>query len=247
MMPSRSPAWTSRLTARTAVRPPKRLVTDSSVSTVPPRTPPRGDARHAFRREPHDEDQHDAVDDQVDAGEARLDAGEGRAQVRLERGDEQRAEERPQRGAHAADDAVEREADGEVDREDVRRVHEADVLRPQAAAHGGEGGADHDRLHLAAAGGDAERLGGVLVLAHAGQLVADARALEIDLKAVADQREPEDQVEPGDVAEPQRPEPGPERDRHALRARGEAAPAAGDDLENFREGDRGEREVRAPE
>src|SRR5882724_8586084 len=113
MMPSRSPAWTSRLTARTAVRPPKRLVTDSSVSTVPPRTPPRGDARHAFRREPHDEDQHDAVDDQVDAGEARLDAGEGRAQVRLERGDEQRAEERPQRGAHAADDAVEREADGE--------------------------------------------------------------------------------------------------------------------------------------
>src|SRR2546430_15363 len=136
MMPSRSPARTSRLTARTAVRPPKRLVTDSSVSTVPPRPP---------------------------------------------------------------------------------------------------------------APGDAERLRGVLVLAHAGQLVADARALEVDLQRVGEERDPEDQIEPRDVAQAQRGEAGPERDRHALGARGESAPAAGDDLEDLGEGDRGEGEVGALE
>src|SRR5439155_203499 len=136
MMPSRSPRRTSRLTPRTAVSPPKRFVTDSSVSTVSPRAP---------------------------------------------------------------------------------------------------------------AGGDAERLGGVLVLAHAGQLVADARALEIHLKGVAHEREHEDQVEPRDVAEPERREAGAEGDGHALRARGEAAPAARDDLEDLGERDGGEREVRALE
>src|SRR5438034_8673273 len=182
MMPSRSPRRTSRLTPRTAVSPPKRFVTDSSVSTVSPRAPAGGDAGHALRREPHDEDQHDAVDDEVDPREARLDERERGAQVGLERGDEERAEKGAERRAHAADDAVEREADGEVDREHVRGIDEAHILRPEAAAHRGERGAQHDRLHLAPARGDAERLGGVLVLAHAGQLVADARALEIHLK-----------------------------------------------------------------
>src|SRR5690242_18938532 len=96
MMPSRSPARTSRLTARTAVRPPNRLVTASSVSTIPPRPPARGDARQPLGREAHDQDQHGAVDDEVDAGEARRGAGERRAQVGLERGDQHRAEEGPE-------------------------------------------------------------------------------------------------------------------------------------------------------
>src|SRR5205814_3632653 len=191
MMPSRSPARTSRLTARTAVRPPKRLVTASSVSTRPPRPKPAGDAREPVWRESHDVDQHDAVDDQVDPGEARLHAGERGAQVRLERRDEEGAQERTERGSDAADDAVEREADGQIDREHVRGIHEADVLRPQAAARGRHRGAQDDRLHLATPRGDTERLGGILVLAHAGQLVADARALEIHLKAIAAHRDHE--------------------------------------------------------
>src|SRR5919108_4674530 len=115
MMPSRSPGRTSRLTARTAVRPPKRLVTASSVSTRPPQPEPAGDARDPLGRESHDEDEHDAVNDQVDPGEARRHAGERRAQVRLERGDEDGAQEWTERGAHAADDAVEREPHGEID------------------------------------------------------------------------------------------------------------------------------------
>src|SRR5213594_1402850 len=110
MMPSRSPARTSRLTARTAVRPPKRLVTASSVSTRPPRTEPARDPGEPLGRESHDEDQHDAVDDEVDPGEPRLESGERRSQICLEGRDEQRAEERSERGSHAADDAVEREA-----------------------------------------------------------------------------------------------------------------------------------------
>ena len=61
-------------------------------------------------------------------------------------------------------------AHGEVDREHVGRIDEADVLRPEGAAHGGEGGAGGDGHHLQATRGDADRLGGVLVLSHSGQL-----------------------------------------------------------------------------
>src|SRR6185503_13418747 len=82
MMPSSSPARTSRLTLRTAVRPPKRLVTDSSASTEAPGAHAGGDAGDALGREAHHEDEHRAVQDEVDAREPRLDAGKRGAQVR---------------------------------------------------------------------------------------------------------------------------------------------------------------------
>ncbi len=127
------------------------------------------------------------------------------------------------------------------------RIDEADVLCPQAAADGREGRAQHDRLHLAPPAIDAERFGGVLVLAHAGQLIADARALEIDLHEVIENRDDEGQIDPLDVAEAQRPEAWAERDRHSLGAGGEAAPAARHDLQHLGERDRRQREVRSLE
>src|SRR5574341_2641334 len=114
MMPSRSPARTSNETSRTAVSPPKRLVTRSSVSTGPPRPQAGDDAGQPLGHEAHDEDQRDAVDDQVDAGEAGLHARERGAQVRLERRDQDGTEVGAQRGAHPPDDRVQREADREV-------------------------------------------------------------------------------------------------------------------------------------
>ncbi len=49
--------------------------------------------------EAHDQDQDGPVDDQVDAGEARLHAEKRGAQIRLQRRDEDRAEEGAERGA----------------------------------------------------------------------------------------------------------------------------------------------------
>src|SRR5438132_4602137 len=108
MMPRRSPRRTSRLTSRTAVRPPKRFVTRSSVSTGPPGPQATGDTGQALGGEPHDEDESRAVDDEIDAGEPGLQTREGRAQARLERRDQDRAEEGAQGGAHPPDERCQR-------------------------------------------------------------------------------------------------------------------------------------------
>ena len=158
---------------------------------------------------------------------------------------ERGAEEWPERRADAAEDGGEGEADGEVDREDVERVHEADVLRPEGAGHRGERGADRDGRHLEPQRRDAERQGGVLVLAHRRELVAASRALEVELDQVETDREHEDDGDPDAlVRDAERPEPRPKGHGDALGAGGEAAPAAGDDQQHLRERDRGEDEVR---
>src|SRR5437762_10836332 len=117
MMPSRSPARTSRLTARTAVRPPKRLVTRSSVSTDSPGANASGEPDQSLRGEPDDEDEGRAVDDEIDPGEPGLHARERRPQVRLERRDQHRAEKGAEGRAQSPDDRVQREPDREVDGE----------------------------------------------------------------------------------------------------------------------------------
>src|SRR5438552_3693779 len=160
MMPRRSPWRTWRLTSRTAVRPPKRFVTRSSVSTSSPGPEAPGEADQSLGGEAHHEDEGRAVDDEVDPGEPRLEARECRAQVRLERRDQDRAEEGAEGGAQTADDRVQREPDREVDREDVEGVHEADVLRPQRAADRRQRGAERHREDFQSAACDAEE-GGV--------------------------------------------------------------------------------------
>src|SRR5438034_577357 len=157
MMPRRSPWRTWRLTSRTAVRPPKRFVTRSSVSTSSPGSEAPGEADQSLGGEAHHEDEGRAVDDEVDPGEPRLEARECRAQVRLERRDQDRAEEGAEGGAQTADDRVQREPDREVDREDVEGVHEADVLRPQRAADRRQRGAERHREDFQSAARDAER------------------------------------------------------------------------------------------
>src|SRR5206468_1126096 len=142
MIPRRSPRRTSRLTARTAVRPPKRFVTPSSVSTGSPGSKAIGEAGQALGGEPHDEDEGRAVDDEIGSGEPGLQAREGRAQVRLERRDQDRADEGAEGGAHSPDDRVQREPDREVDREDVERVDEADVAQAERPEAGTEGDRD---------------------------------------------------------------------------------------------------------
>src|ERR1051325_9314071 len=119
MIPSRSPALTSKLTSFTAVRPPKRLVTCSRVSIGAPSrlraldatsAQPPEDAHHALGHEPHHHDEHGPVDHEVERGETAVaglhEVRRRRAQEGLERGDEDRADPGPDRGPRAADDGV---------------------------------------------------------------------------------------------------------------------------------------------
>src|SRR5258706_2209 len=93
-----------------------------------------------------------------------------------------------------------------------------------------------------------EREGRVLVLAHRGELVAAARALEVELDEVEQDREAEDEVDPHSlVHDAERPEALAEGYRDALRPRGEAAPAARHDEQHLGERDRGQPEVGAAE
>src|SRR5438034_9693439 len=148
MMPRRSPARTSRLTSRTAVRPPKRFVTRSSVSTNSPGPPTTGEPDQSLGGEPDDEDEGRAIDDEIDPGEAGLHARERRAQVRLERRDQHRAEKGAEGRADPADARVQREPDREIDGEDVEGIAEPDVLRPERAADRRHRGAERDGVDL---------------------------------------------------------------------------------------------------
>ena len=65
------------------------------------------DAGDAARRERDDQDQHAAVDDEIEAGRV---AGHELGQL-SERLDHQRAEQRPEHGADAADDGREQRLD----------------------------------------------------------------------------------------------------------------------------------------
>src|SRR3990172_753798 len=140
------------------------------------------------------------------------DPPEARPQVRLQHKNERGAEKGPERRADAAEDRGQGEADGEVDREDVERVHEAHVLRPEGAGHRGERGAGRDGRHLQPKRRHAERQGRVLVLTYRRELVAAARALEVELDQVQADRQREDDANPDAlVRDAERPEPGPER------------------------------------
>src|SRR5215468_1214238 len=249
MMPTISPGATPRETSRTAVNPPKRLVTASSSSIAAPGAEALAEPTdQALGDEAHDDDEEAAVDDEIDAHQPAPHVAEGGAEARLERRDEDRSHE----GAHgrpdAADDGVESEAHGEIDGEDVEGIHEAHVLRPQGAAGAGESGGDGDGQHLEPPARDATALGGVLVLAHAGEPIAEPRALEVDLYREDAEAEGEHDVDPGHLArEAKRPQPRPERHRHALGAGGEGPPAARHDQKYLGEGDGGEAEVGPPE
>src|SRR5579884_4405619 len=127
MMPTSSFSPTCRSTSRSAVSPPNRLVTlvSSSSNLLSLRRrgrarPPPAEALRQLdgqppRHEAHDDHQQHAVDDQVDAGLAGRAAAEGGAQVELEQGDQQRAEEGPDAGGDAADDRHQRELDRQVE------------------------------------------------------------------------------------------------------------------------------------
>src|SRR5262249_22877088 len=101
MMPTISPGAARTETWRTAVSPPKRLVTASSSSIAARGAEALAEpADQALGDEADDDDEEAAVDDEIDAHEPAAYVAEGGAEARLERGDEDRSHE----GAHGRPD-----------------------------------------------------------------------------------------------------------------------------------------------
>ena len=90
----------------------------------------------------------------------------------------QRADQRPEHRAEAADDRPHQRLDRDPGAEADRGVDEQEILRIERAGERGEGGGNDDRLQLDRERIDAERLRGGLVLAHRDQIGAEAAALE---------------------------------------------------------------------
>ena len=131
-------------------------------------------ADQAARREPDDQHQHRAVDDEVEAGRVAGDQLRALAQ----RLDHQRAEQRTEHRADAADDRREQRLDRDPGAVGDAGIDEQEILRVEAAGGGGDRAGDHHGGRLDRGGVDAERLRRVLVLAHRDQPGAEARALD---------------------------------------------------------------------
>src|SRR4029077_3212918 len=176
---------TVKLTSCTARRPPKRLhrsltTRASATASAPCRLAPAlidlGDVAHDAGRLPQDHRHQDqAVDGQLHAAdriaEPTLQQGRGRLQ-------EHSADQRAPQRADAADDGDQRGLDRDAEVERRLRVDEVDVLRVERAGQRGEERRDHVDIALDARHVDADRFGGVLVLAQGDEVIADAGALD---------------------------------------------------------------------
>src|SRR5512143_1951732 len=208
--------------------------------------PPRSDQPLQFRKIADDAvGQKDDDDDQQDA-EKRL---VGRAQ-RRDRADhfgeqdhDDRADRRPPVRGHAADhndhdrddrNVVERENDLSVDITHVVRVKDAG----EAREHGGE----HKRRVLVARRVDAERFGGVLVLADGDEVIAEFRLNDLFHD---EEGYPGDQED--DVVVPGLLDPGPLADHDAQVSSGETHHVLRDDPEDDAHRQGGQREERPPQ
>ncbi len=220
-------------------RAPRRLVMET-----PDQAAHVGDqAGDAARRERHDEDQHAAIDDEI---EARRVAGHELGQL-AERLDHQRAEQRAEHRADPADDRREQRLDRDPRPVGDAGIDEQEILRVEAAGRRGDGGRDRHGRELDGVDVDAERLGGVLVLAHRHQIGAEPAVLDHphDDERRRDQRQ-RDEIERHAALELERLGPQIELDQRADAGAGDRRDA-GDDAQHLGKGERHEREVRALE
>src|SRR5262249_27856712 len=182
MSPTISPGATSKLTPETACSPPKRLRTPTTSrsamsggrATARPRAP---ESRvDALGQEQDDADEEQAVDHEVEArpsgtGEVNpRDLGQRREDERAQ----EQPEERPRTSHHGADDDVHRKGDPEH----RIRLEREQVIRVEGAAEPRHERGQDDGVELVPHGVDAQRLGGVLVLADRSEVRSETTPLD---------------------------------------------------------------------
>src|SRR5437667_552336 len=179
MRPTISPSATVRSSPSTARRPPKRLESPRTSSRLSARssTIARGaPGSGALGQEEHHGDEERAVHDQMAARPA---GGREVAPGELgERGEDEGAEDRPQRRARAAHDRTDDDLHGKRDAEERAGLERELIEGVEGPADPREEGGEHARDQLAPEGVDAEGLGRLLVLPDGDQVGAEARLLQ---------------------------------------------------------------------
>ena len=162
-----------------------------------------------------------------------------------ERAHHQRAEQRAEHRADAADDRREQRLDRDPRAVGDAGIEEQEVLRVEAAARRRDRGRQRHRGELDAEHVDADRLGGVLVLAHRDEIGAEAAAFEPlhDEQRDRDERQ-DDPVERRAALELERFPAQVELDQRADARAGDRRDAR-DDAQHLGEGERDQREVGA--
>ena len=133
---------------------------------------------HAMGQRHHHHQQADAVEDLLGARHVDAEAEHALAQRLGEAGDQERADDRAEQGADAADDRPQDQLDRAADVEDLLGKQVVVVEGEEDAGERGHGGGEDDRVHLVAEDVDAERPRGLLVLADRLPVVAGAAAQE---------------------------------------------------------------------
>ena len=168
--------------SRTCDATPRRRAKRSRTSANAP-TRPRG-AKQMTSIE------HGAVDHEIEAGHV---AGHELGAL-AERFDHQRADQRPEYGADAADDRRQQRLDRDPGAVGDAGIDEQEILHVEAAGGGSDRGGEHHGAELDRGRIDAERHGGILVLAHRDQPGAEARALDQPRNHQRDANEREDDI-----------------------------------------------------
>ena len=192
--PRISPCATEKLTPSTALSPPKRRDTSSSVEQRGHRcSSTAGETLPQQRQKSVRQKQHQDDDDEPER--RGVDGEEIPPDELLERDQDQRADRRTEDRAEPAEQDHHQRLDREQDVEHVGRL---DVIRPigvDRARHADEHGGERERRGLVAVGVDAENVGGVLVLLDAAQAEAELAVLDQDGGRGAQQRQRQHGVE----------------------------------------------------
>src|SRR5215472_14297568 len=249
------PAATASETSSTARRPPKRLNTRSArmsgsamgalryrrPQARKAHTPIGQQARNPTRGKGYDQDEHTAVDDEVEAGRV---AGDELGQF-AERLDNQRAEERPEHRADAADDGCEQSLDRNPRPVGDTGIDEQKILHVETSAGGGDGGGNGHGGELDPRRVDAHRFGRVLVFAHGDEPGAEPAPFDQPHDDERDGKERhDDPIERRAALELKRLRPQVERDQDADAGTGDGCDT-GENAQHLGKRKRDEGEIRA--
>src|SRR5712691_106091 len=179
-----APSGTVKLTSWTARTPLKRFDRPCTSRSTPmsrlaagrQAQGPRQRRPHAVRDHDHHDEKTDAVEHLLGAGRIEAESGHDLAQAFGEAGEQERAEDRAEQCADAADDRREDQLDRTRDVKDLLGEQIVVIEGEEDARDRGHGGGYDDREHLVAERVDAERARRLLVLADREPAIADAAA-----------------------------------------------------------------------
>src|SRR5215470_4049026 len=243
--PTISPSAIERLAPDTARKLPKALHTFSASSSIASPRQPRCDAIPQFvqaaRLEPGEQNDDAAIKNVGQAGAAATEPGIAR---RLQRHEDQGADERTQQRTGSAERGDDHHLDRDENAEPGFRIDEAGFDRVERARNRGQNGAQHERFELALPHRYAEAACRALSCLDGAQIVAEAAALDRVAYVQQHREHAEEDVIVGQLAAKSQIPPGAPNG-WPLQSDGSAdkVPGTDEDANQFRDRDRRHAEI----